>query len=79
MKPYAASLEEVARFRSEREAFALRYRCPDCAHARRSRPGTADAPEFFCTLGYPNETLMAAEGFLERDGQFVFCKYFELV
>lgn len=80
MKPYDASPEQVLCFRRERDAFRLRFRCPDCIHARRrpSSPGAAEAT-WFCTLGYPNDTLMAAEGFLEGSGQFVFCKYFELV
>ncbi len=75
MKPYDATPEQVARFRRERDAFRLRFRCADCVHAR-SR-ATPEAPPV-CTLGYPNDTLMAADSFLERSGQFVFCKYFEL-
>lgn len=78
MKPYDATPEQVARFRRERDAFRLRFRCPDCAHARTSPPGRP-GPTFSCTLGYPNDTLMAADGFLEGSGQFIFCKYFELV
>ncbi len=79
MKPYDVSPEQVSRFRRERDAFRLRFRCPDCVHAR-SRPSSPGANAIWsCTLGYPNDTLMAAEGFLEGSGQFVFCKYFELV
>ncbi len=77
MRPYHATPEQVARFRRERDAFRLRYRCTDCVHSRvRVMPGSH--PATFCSLGYPNDALMAAEGFLEGSGRFVFCKYFEL-
>ncbi|MBM4395779.1 MAG: hypothetical protein FJ087_08820 [Deltaproteobacteria bacterium] len=70
MRPYAASPEEVERFRRERVEFRLVYRCPDCEHFA---PGTGK-----CSLGYPNRTLMEADGYLEIEGAFVFCKYFEV-
>lgn len=73
MRPYSATPEQVERFQREREMFGLRYRCPECAHGKTRVSGPV-----FCTLGYPNETLLQAEHFLESNGQFVFCKYFEL-
>lgn len=69
MKPYAATPEQVDRFRAERESFRLAYRCPDCLHV------TLDGRR--CILEYPNRTLMESEAYLEEGGQFVFCKYFE--
>jgi hypothetical protein len=69
VKPYAATPEQVDRFRAEREAFRLAYRCPDCLHV------TLDGRR--CILEYPNRTLMESEAYLEEGGQFVFCKYFE--
>lgn len=74
MKPYHATPEQADRFRRERDLHRLRFRCPDCVHARKSPDGG-----MFCTLGYPNETLMKADHFVENRGQFVFCKYFELL
>lgn len=69
MRPYTATAAQVERFRRERAEFRLIYRCPDCEHF--ARDGGR------CSLGYPNRTLMEAEGYLEVEGQFVFCKYFE--
>jgi hypothetical protein len=69
VKPYPATPAQVERFRSERDAFHLVYRCPDCIHVA----GESQA----CTLGYPNRELREADGYLDEAGQFVFCKYFE--
>lgn len=70
MKPYYASPGEVDRFKTQRREFQFRYQCLDCVHIRRS--------DDTCSLEYPNRTLLEAEGFLELEGQFVFCKYFEM-
>ena len=59
----------------EREAYAFRYRCCDCVHA--SDP---TAPETRCTLGHPTGHLADPdEPVLDDDGQWIFCKDFELM
>jgi hypothetical protein len=70
VKPYAANPGQLDRFREERTRFRLSYRCPDCVHVV---PGTRA-----CSLEYPNRNLLESEHFLQEDGNFVFCKYFEV-
>ncbi|MBL6975993.1 MAG: hypothetical protein ISR64_09705 [Deltaproteobacteria bacterium] len=70
MKPYYASPGEIDRFKAQRNEYRFRYQCPDCVHIRNS--------DHTCSLEYPNRVLLEAEGFLELEGQFVFCKYFEM-
>ena len=70
MRPYVATEEEVQRFREERERFKLVYKCQDCAFVNKE--------DLSCTFGYPNETLLKADVFLDKVGRFVFCKYFEV-
>ena len=76
MKPTPHELaraDEInARFRAEAERHALRYRCADCVHVT---PSTLT-----CSLGYPNTMLTNdSRHAISADGNFVFCKYFELV
>jgi len=71
LKPYYASPTEVQRFKAQRIEFSFRYQCSDCVHQRLS--------DRTCSLGYPNRALLEADGFLETEGQFVFCKYFEVL
>ncbi len=69
--PYAAQNE---RFRHDVQTFGLCYRCRDCAHL-------APVAER-CSLGYPRLRLGEAQGpeiGIEATGEYVFCKYFELV
>ena len=70
MKPYDVTPEQIECFRRERTQFRLLYRCPDCDHFS-ERSGR-------CSLFFPNRTLIEAENYLQQDGQFVFCKYFEI-
>lgn len=70
MKPYYAEPEEVEHFKVQRRKFRFCYQCIDCVHMKTS--------DHTCSLEYPNRALLEAEGFLEMQGQFVFCKYFEL-
>jgi hypothetical protein len=69
LEPYEASPDQVERFRRERTAWSLQYRCPDCVHV--------DPATMKCTQEYPNRTLLIADGYLESGGCFVFCKHFE--
>lgn len=60
-----------ARFRAEREQFDLRYRCEDCEHA--------DTAGDRCSLGFPMEHFGEGQHKCRTpEGDFVFCKYFEL-
>ena len=70
MKPYDVPQEDVALFIQERAKYNLKYRCLDCVHFVEA---TGE-----CSLGYPNETLMESERYLDERGQFVFCRYFEV-
>jgi hypothetical protein len=70
MKPYSATPAQAARFREERDAFRLRFRCPDCLHVV---PASGA-----CAFAFPNRDLMLAGEYLDERGWFVFCKYFEL-
>jgi len=70
MKPYYANPSEVECFKRQRILYSFGYQCSDCVHMKTSSST--------CSLEYPNTDLMNAEGFLEEEGQFVFCKYFEL-
>jgi hypothetical protein len=69
LKPYTATPVQIDRFREERRAFRLEYRCPDCLYVMHD--------SHRCALEYPNRTLLEAEAYLDEVGQFVFCKYFE--
>ncbi len=71
MKPYKVSQEDVDRFKEERAKYNLLYRCQDCVH---HVPGTSR-----CSMDFPNKVLLESEKFLEESGEFVFCKYFEVL
>ena len=71
----APPADEIVRinqqFRAEAETYALEYRCGACIHVH---PGNGG-----CSLSYPNEVLTHGEvRALDDDGQFVFCKDWEL-
>ena len=58
-------------FREEVETYSFLYRCSDCVHV--------DPATLACSLGYPNGELARGEvRALDEDGQFLFCKDFEL-
>jgi hypothetical protein len=70
LKPYAATPEQVARYRDDRDRFRLVFRCTDCVHVV---PSTRA-----CSFGFPNRDLLEADSHLDEAGYFVFCKYFEV-
>lgn len=71
MRPYSVTSEDVKRFKLEREKYRLVYRCNDCVH---HVAGTDK-----CSMDFPNQVLLESERYLEESGQFVFCKYFEVI
>lgn len=71
MKPYQATPKDIERFKQERTGYGLVYRCPDCVH---HVYGTNR-----CSMDFPNQVLLESEKYLEESGQFVFCKYFEVI
>jgi len=71
MKPYTVSTEDVELFKKERAEYGLVYRCNDCVH---HVPDTDK-----CSMDFPNRVLLESEKYLEESGQFVFCKYFEVI
>jgi hypothetical protein len=60
--------DDVRRFRLEARTFDLRCTCESC--------GAFDADRAACAYGYPTEPHRRLP--LEGDGEFVFCKAFEL-
>ncbi len=58
-------------FRREIVDRDLKFRCHDCAHADKSRDK--------CSMGYPSDVLYSQTVRIKSpDGQYIFCKYFEL-
>ncbi len=57
-------------FRVEARQFELRYRCRDCVHVV---PSTVT-----CSMFFPNTMLRDVDGPFQPDGNYAFCKYFEL-
>ena len=62
-------IPQDALFRRERERFALRFTCEDCA--------LFDARDASCAHGYPTEPHRAAR-YDDPDAPVIFCKDFDL-
>jgi hypothetical protein len=66
-----STLKRDENFARQVAGFDLRYRCQDCTFVLGE--GLA------CSMGFPNHMLLDPRTrSQERDGVFVFCKYFEL-
>jgi hypothetical protein len=58
-------------FADQVREFDFRYRCLDCNFVNRT--------DLSCSMAYPNQMLLDPQVRpMEREGVYVFCKYFEL-
>lgn len=57
-------------FVAEAARLGFYWRCADCTHVVPSRGA--------CSMGYPNAIFAGPPHALQADGEFAFCKYFEL-
>ena len=62
-------LEQDAVFREQRERYALRFNCEDCA--------LFDPERASCAHGYPTDEHRKAH-YADPSARLVFCKHFEL-